>query len=44
MTTPPDGLPSCPPRSSDAWPESTQVASAEMHLEFSLIAKHVDKS
>lgn len=40
MTTPPDGLPSCPPPSSIVQPESTQVASAEMHLESSLIANH----
>lgn len=44
MTTPPDGLPPCPPPSSAVQPESTQVASAEMLLESSLIANHVDKS
>lgn len=35
---------SCPPPSSAVQPESTQVASAEMLLESSLIANHVDKS
>lgn len=42
--TPPDGLPACPPPSSAAQPQSTQVASAEMHSESSLIANHVVKS